>query len=55
MIALYLLLSALMLVGIYECRKGIREGDRRAAGVWAVIALAMAGLMSYAALMPDLF
>lgn len=54
MIFLYLLLSALMLVGIYECRKGLKGKDYRAAKVWAVIALAMVGLMTYAAVVPSM-
>lgn len=53
MTALYLLLSALMVVGLYECRKGLKEKDLRAAGMWAVVACAMVGLMLYATLMPE--
>ncbi len=53
MIALYVVLSALMVVGLYECRKGLKEKDFRAAGMWAVVACAMIGLMLYAVLVPD--
>ncbi|GEM_PF-4059938 len=53
MIALYLLLSALMLVGLYECRKGVKEKDFRAAKMWAVVSCVMAGLMIYSAMVPE--
>jgi hypothetical protein len=55
MIALYLVLSALMLVGFYECRKGIKEQDYRAAGMWGVVAVVMIGLMVYATYVPNFF
>ena len=53
-IALYLVLSSLMVVGLYECVKGLKSKDFRAAGVWAVIACVMIGLITFVTLVPNL-
>lgn len=49
---LVLILAALMAVGVYECRKGIKDGDRRSARIWGVIATVMAGLLVYVLVTP---